>query len=235
MIWNFRNVPDVFLCIMDSVDECCQGDKDQIDDTLKSVTTALLHACPGECSPAGAADCTTNIIENSCTEIVTSASGDPCTLLIKEYFKYEHCITFNTGVCTEEEKVSTNTTVSLIKREIDLMCNDTMSSTLRPPVTTQRPRPTHNPVTPSTRPTATTGKVSRRKAINILQMKQISACDISYQIFFISFLIHGVSSVTKWNNPAKWQANTFSYHNRISQLQGESRLAMHQRARDCGL
>ena len=165
MIFNFRNVPDVFLCIMDSVEECCQGDKDQIDDTLKSVTTALLHACPGECSPAGAADCTTDIIENSCTELVTSASGDPCTLLIKEYFKYEHCITFNTGVCTEDEKISTNTTVSLIKREINLMCNDTMSSTLQPPVTAptiRRPRPTHNPgpgpVTPSTQPIAPTGK-----------------------------------------------------------------------------
>ena len=187
LIFNFRNVPDVFLCIMDSVEECCQGDKDQIDDTLKSVTTALLHACPGECSPAGAADCTTDIIENSCTEIVTSASGDPCALLIKEYFKYEHCITFNTGVCTEEEKISTNTTVSLIKREIDLMCNDTMSSTLQPPVTaptTRRPRPTHNPgpepVTPSTQPTAPTGKNLQTKLFFAVEV--FSTCDRPFSL-----------------------------------------------------
>ena len=179
MIFYFRNIPDVFLCIMDSVEECCHGDKDQIDDTLKSVTTALLHACPGECSPAGAADCTTDVIVNSCTEIVTSASGDPCTLLIKEYFKYEHCITFNTGVCTEDEKVSTNTTVSLIKREIDLMCNNTASTTLRPPVTTPRgPRPTHNPVHPSTRPTATTGKTLHTQFSLFGRSEVFSTCDI---------------------------------------------------------
>ncbi len=82
---------------MDSVEDCCQGDEQQIQSTLKSVSTALLHACPGECEPKNAADCTSDVIQDVCEKIVTSTSGDICTVMIREFYKYEHCITFNTG------------------------------------------------------------------------------------------------------------------------------------------
>lgn len=137
----FRNVPDVFLCVMNSIEDCYEANQQQVHGTLQSVSTALLHACPGQCSPAGASDCTRSVIENACEQIVTAASGNRCTLVTKEFYKYEHCITFNTGVCTQEEKFSVNATVSLIKKEVDLICNESMVTTERPPVT----RPTKPP------------------------------------------------------------------------------------------
>lgn len=146
-------MPDVFLCVMGAFEDCSRGDKREVERTLKSVSIALLGACPGECSPAGAEDCTTNVIEKACTEIVTSTTGDPCTLLVREFYQYEHCVTFNTGVCTDDEKVTVNTTVSLIKREIDLLCNDSQPTTTeQPPVTSMAP------VTRTTRAPATTGE-----------------------------------------------------------------------------
>ncbi len=44
------------------------------------------------------------------------------------------------GMCESDQKVSVNATVSLIKREIDVTCNDTISTSVRPP--TERPSPT---------------------------------------------------------------------------------------------
>ncbi len=96
-VYSFRKAPHVFLCVMDSLEDCCQGDEQQIQNTLKSVSTALLHACPGTCAPSSAADCTSDVIQDVCEKIVTSTSGDICTVMVREYYKYEHCITFNTG------------------------------------------------------------------------------------------------------------------------------------------